>query len=87
VYYAKEQKNFFVPFLSPFDEYFDLPTNYNIKNRNDFEKWERRNQRVVSFAKAFHFDPRKIYVSVDVSLPKSSPIESVFSAEVGIQII
>lgn len=68
---TKEQKNFCVSFLSPYDEYKCNPAlSQEHKNSDAFESWRAESQKVVLDAKSLHFDPRVIYVPVTVSLKK-----------------
>jgi hypothetical protein len=68
---TKEQKNFFVPFLSPYDEYQCNPAlSQEHKTSDAFKAWQIESQKVVLDAKNLHFDPRVIYVPVTVLLKK-----------------
>jgi hypothetical protein len=66
---TKEEKNFFIPFLSPFSsEYLYLPKECGINDSNTCEKWSEKNRNIVYESKGMHFDPRIIFIDVTVPL-------------------
>lgn len=72
---TKEEKNFFVPYFSPFEDDFTKDKkfpyqDYGIKDNQTFKKWKEKNQAVVYDAKMLHFDPRVIFVDVTVHIEK-----------------
>lgn len=77
---TKEQKNFFPPYLSPFSDFnpsdahlMGIIKAYGKKHlpeeKNEqkiFEAWKKDQQRIIFLSKSLNFDPRMIYVTVQV---------------------
>lgn len=65
---TKEQKNFFIPFFSPFsDDYKGYPK-LDIKDDNTFADWIKKNQKIVYKAKVLNFSPGVIFVNASVPI-------------------
>ncbi len=69
---TKERKNFFAPYFSPYNEDYTLYKNFHdqfsITSQEDYKLWKQNSQAVIYDAKKLHFDPRIIYVEVEVDL-------------------
>jgi len=78
---TKEQKNFFMPYFSPFSDYYPdehldrileaygKKPNLEGKSKTEiFQAWQSNQQNIVLNAKSLNFDPRVMYVSVQVVL-------------------
>lgn len=77
---TKEQKNFFAPVFAPnflsqkelpqeYTYFCDFPyQDYGIQDEETYRKWKQRNRKVVYDAKTLNFEPRIIYVDVNVHI-------------------
>jgi hypothetical protein len=66
---TKEKKNFFAPHFSPYNDYFlytSLNEQFGINDNEDYETWKKTCRTHIYDVKSLHFDPRVIYVEVNV---------------------